>query len=265
MPDQPPSTSRPPCEWLGVFAAVAAILVVPALLDQKPLPRKPFDEQPLRLLQKTQPQCVLLGDSMLDSRIDEAVLNGIADRSCAVQARLGTSTAVWFLMQKKLVAEQPKPPGTVIVFFRNRRLTLPAHRATGSHRLRMEPVMREQEPLVEELIAAEMRRRSPWLDRAAQATYPVPRRRDFWRERVPAWALDIVTSSREYVAIRAAARDIFSTKNLRGDQQQDEAEKEGRSASTNTITSSRTRWNIPSCRRCSSWLTAKASIWFFSA
>lgn len=211
-----------------MFAAVAAILVVPALLDQKSLPRKPFDEQPLRLLQKTQPQCVLLGDSMLDSRIDEAVLNGIADRSCAVQARRGTSTAVWFLVLKNLVAAQPKPPGTVIVFFRNRQLTLPAHRATGPHRSRMEPVMREQEPLVEELIAAEMRRRTPWLDRAAQAAYPVQRWRDFWRERLQAWALDIVASSRQYVVIRAAARDIFSTKNLRGDQPQDEAQEEGK-------------------------------------
>ena len=96
MPDQPStSATNPPFGWLGVFAAVAAILVVPALLDQKSLPRKPFDEQPLRLLQKTQPQCVLLGDSMLDSRIDEAVLNGIADRSCAVQAGRARRCGSW--------------------------------------------------------------------------------------------------------------------------------------------------------------------------
>lgn len=207
---------------------VAAILAGPALLDQKPLPRKPFDDQPLRLLQKTRPQCVFLGDSMLDSRIDEAVLNTVADRTCAVQARLGTSTAVWFLMLKNVIAEQPHPPGTVIVFFRNRQLTLPAHRATGAHRARLEPMMREQEPLVEELIGAEMRRRTPWLERASQAAYPVQRRRSYGQERVQAWALDLVASSREYVGIRAAARDIFSTKNLRGDQQQDEAQEEGK-------------------------------------
>lgn len=229
MPDQPSaSATRPPFGWLGVFAAVAAILAVPALLDQKPLPRKPFDEQAVRLLERTRPECVFLGDSMLDSRLDEAVLNTIADRRCAVQARLGTSTAVWFLMLKNVIAAQAQPPGTVVIFFRNRQLTLPAHRATGPQRARMEPMMRAEEPLVEELIAAEMRRRTPWLDRAAQAAYPVQRRRDFWRERVQAWALDIVTSSREYVAIRAAARDVFSTKNLRGDQQQDEAQEEGK-------------------------------------
>lgn len=222
------SAAHPPFGWLGVFATAAAILAVPALLDQKPLPRKPFDDQPLRLLQKARPQCVFLGDSMLDSRIDEAVLSTVADRRCAVQPRLGTSTAVWFLMLKNVVAAQPQPPGTVVIFFRNRQLTLPSHRATGPHRARMEPVMREQEPLVEEVIAAEMRRRTPWLDRAAQAAYPVQRRREFWRERVQSWALDFVTSSREYAAIRAAARDVFSTKNLRGDQQQDEAQEEGK-------------------------------------
>lgn len=229
MPAQPsPATARAAPGWLGVAGIAVAILGVPALLDQQPRPRKPFDDQPVRLLNKTRPQCVLLGDSMLESRIDEAVLDTVADRSCAVQVRQGTSSAVWFLMLKNVSAAQPHPPGTVIVFFRNRQLTLPAHRATGAHRARLEPVMHAQEPLVEELIGAEMRRRTPWPDRASQAAYPVQRQRDDWRERVQAWALDLVASSREYTDIRTAARDIFSTKNLRGDQPQDEAQEEGK-------------------------------------
>ena len=134
------------------MAAIAvAILGVPALLAHGPLPRKPFDEQPVRLLKKARPQCVFLGDSMLDSRLNEAMLNRQAGQRCTVLAQPGTSTAMWYLLLKNVIAAQAHPPRTVVVFFRDRQLTLPAHRAEGSYRGRLETVMRGAEPLVDRL------------------------------------------------------------------------------------------------------------------
>lgn len=228
MPAQPPPTNaRRAPGWLGVAGIAVAILGVPALLDQGPLPRKPFDDQPVRLLKKAQPQCVFLGDSMLESRLDEAVLNSVADRPCAVLARQGSSSAMWFLLLKNVIAEQPHPPRSVVVFFRSRQLTLPAHRAAGTHRFRLESVMRDTEPVFEELVGAAVRQQTPLLDRLSLAAYPVQRRRDDWQERIQAASLDLVASSREYVRIRAQAHEIFSAKNLRADEPQDFEAMEG--------------------------------------
>ena len=221
------ATTRRAPGWLGVAGIAVAILGVPALLDLGPLPRKPFDDQPVRLLKKAQPQCVFLGDSMLDSRLDEAVLNAVADRPCTLLARQGSSSAVWFLMLKNVIAEQPHPPRTVVVFFRSRQLTLPSHRAEGTHHWRLESVMRDEEPVVEELVGAAVRAQTPLLDRLSLAAYPVQRRRDDWQQRVQSWALDLVASSREYTGIRALAHEIFSAKNLRADEAQDFEAMEG--------------------------------------
>ncbi len=222
-----PATARRPPGWLGVAGIAVAILGIPALLDLGPLPRKPFDDQPVQMLKKAQPQCVFLGDSMLESRIDEAVLNSVADRPCTLLARQGSSSAMWFLLLKNVIAGQPQPPPTVVVFFRSRQLTLPAHRATSTHRFRLEPVMRGAEPVVEELVGAEVRRQTPLLDRLSLAAYPVQWRREDLQERIQSWALDLVARSREYTGIRAQAHEIFSAKNLRADGPQDFEAMEG--------------------------------------
>ena len=222
-----PATARRAPGWLGVVGIAVAILGVPALLDLGPLPRRPFDDAPVRLLKKAQPQCVFLGDSMLESRLDEAALNSVADRPCTSLARQGSSSAMWFLLLKNVIAGQPHPPPTVVVFFRSRQLTLPAHRATSTHRFRLEPVMRGEEPVVEDLVGAEVRRQTPLPDRLLLAAYPVQRRREDCQERMQSWALDLVASSREYTGIRAQAHEIFSAKNLRADEVQDFEAMEG--------------------------------------
>src|SRR4051812_21298486 len=103
--------------WLGVVAMGIIVLGVPTLLALGPAPRRPFDEKPLRLLKKEQPECVLLGDSMLETRIDEKVLSRISGRECVVMAQPGSSSATWYLMLKNLIAVQSQPPRTVIILY----------------------------------------------------------------------------------------------------------------------------------------------------
>ena len=134
--------------WLGC-AMVVVVLGAPMLLVLGPAPRQPFDEKLLRLVKKEQPRCVLMGDSMLETRIDQKVLNRVSGQSCLVLSHSGSSSATWFLMLKNLVAVQATPPRSVIILFRNRQLTLPAHRTQGEYRRSMEPFMRDVEPVLE--------------------------------------------------------------------------------------------------------------------
>ena len=48
-----------------------------------------------------------------------------------------------------------------------------------------------------------------------QTVYPMERRREQAQDKVQAWALDLVASSREYEEIHNAAKQLFSPKHLR--------------------------------------------------
>ena len=219
MSDQPPSAttaSRPP-GWLAVLGIAAAILGVPALLDQGAPTRQPFNERPLRALEKARPAGILVGDSMLESRIDPQVLTAAAGERWAVLSQPGSSSATWFLMFKNIIARQAAPPRTAVIFFRDRQLTLPAHRTEGGYRKTIETYMRGPEPVLDEILMESTRRQRPWTQRVALAVYPVQWRRETWRDRIQSWALDAVASSGEYARIRGEARAIFKLQNLRQD------------------------------------------------
>jgi hypothetical protein len=198
-----------------VAALVVGVLGLPTLLALGPSPRRPFDEKPLRALKKEKPRCVLIGDSMLETRIDPAVLSRTSGERCFVFAQPGSSSAMWFLMLKNFVAAQVPPPRTVILLFRNRQLTLPRHRAEGDYRKSMEPFMRDPEPVLEKLVGATRKPAGP-VDALVQTLYPLDRRREQAQDKVQAWALDLVASSREYEEIHNHAKwEVFDAKRLR--------------------------------------------------
>src|SRR5688572_29288168 len=188
--------------WLGVAAIVAVVLGVPAFLDQGVPLRRKFNERPLRALEKARPKGVLIGDSMLESRIDPPTLKAVAGKRWEVLAQPGGSSAVWYLMMKNLIAAQSPPPATVIIFFRDRQLTLPAHRTETGYRKTIEGYMRGEEPMVEALLRAGTREQQSGLSRLSQMLYPVQWRRDAWQEKLQSWALDLIASSGEYGEIR---------------------------------------------------------------
>lgn len=134
---------------------------------------------------------------------------------------------MWYLMMKNLIAVQSPPPRTVILFFRDRQLTLPAHRTGGGYRKTIETYMRDQEPVLDELLRTSERQQKPWPERVSQAMYPVQWRRERCRESVLSTALDLVASHQEYGRIRDDARDLFQPRNLRRDAGQNFEQEEG--------------------------------------
>ena len=219
-----PTAPPPAWSWPKVAAMIALVLGLPVLLAYGVSARRAFDDTPLRLLRQTQPEIVLLGDSMLETRIDPPTLDRVAGRRCHVLAQPGTSSAVWFLEMKNIVAPLEPPPRTVIVFFRARQLTLPAHRTAGRYRKTIESFMQGGEPLFEKLTAEPGVESASLLERLSLAVYPVQKRREAAQTKMQSVALDLVADGKDYVAIRAGASQIFSAKQLRGDNEQDEQE-----------------------------------------
>lgn len=225
--NESPQTAPPASRWtwFGVVAMVVIVFAVPTLLAFGPSPRRQFDDKLLKQISKEKPACVLIGDSMLETRIDAKTLDRVSGEHCFVLAQPGSSSATWYLMMKNLVAVQKAPPRAVIILFRNRQLTLPTHRTGGDYRKSMETYMRDEEPLLETLAKEEVKPGEP-LQRAVQTIYPMERRRDQAQRKVQAVALDLIASSREYEEIHNAAKVLFGPKNLRGGVTVDE-QKEG--------------------------------------
>ena len=203
--------------WVGVTVMVAVLLGTPMLLLRESQTKRPFDERTGRRLAKERPEVVLLGDSMLETRIEPRRLNELARVRCSVLEQSGSSSAMWFLMMKNVIAELEPPPRWAIVFFRDRQLTVPTHRTEGGYRLTMEDYMRDTEPLVDALVPRRRTGPDRWLERASLEVWPMQHRRTVWGEKVKSWALDAVASSRDYQGIRDATRELFDLKKLRAD------------------------------------------------
>ena len=204
-----------------MIAIAVAMFGLPAFLDQGTAPREPFDERPLHALEKARPRVLLIGDSMLETRIDPHEINKLASERWEVLSQAGSSSAIWFLMMKNLIAAQSAPPRVVIIFFRERQLTRPAQRTGGGYRKTIQTYMRGSEPEIEKVLAASNQRQQTWPERLSLALYPVQWRQEAWRDKLQNRALDIVASSKEFRAIREGTREIFSLRNLRKDTGED--------------------------------------------
>src|SRR5262245_16354663 len=70
--NESPLTNPPASRWtwFGVAAMVLVVLGVPTLLAFGPSPRRQFDDKLLKQISKEKPASVLIGDSMLETRID---------------------------------------------------------------------------------------------------------------------------------------------------------------------------------------------------
>ena len=82
--------------WSGVIAIAVAMFGLPAFLDQGTAPREPFDERPLHALEKARPRVLLIGDSMLETRIDPHEINKLASERWEVLSQAGSSSAICF-------------------------------------------------------------------------------------------------------------------------------------------------------------------------
>lgn len=142
---------------LAQLAAVAGVGVgVPAVIGHR-LPRPAnaddvdtelgFDpDAERRMLVKENPGWVLIGNSMLNSRIFSEFLqrsSGWKNRKLAIG---GTQSAIWWLLFKNILIASKSRPLWVSVFFRESDLTWPDFRITGKNAILINRLKKHHEP-----------------------------------------------------------------------------------------------------------------------
>ena len=123
-----------------------------------------FDARPLAELRANRPRYVLIGNSMLGSRIDSALLEREIGEPVGFLKRNGSASAVWYLALKNYVAEAGLGDCNVAIFFRDTTLTRPGLRLRRKAALRT--VSREDDPTLEAILAGS---ESTWQERTRNA------------------------------------------------------------------------------------------------
>lgn len=95
----------------------------------------------LSKMKQQKPSWVLIGNSMLNTRIDPAQLSALSGVPTKKLGKGGSQSALWFLFLKKLVIESGARPAVVTIFFRDTDLTWPEIRMSGMN----EPLVKELE------------------------------------------------------------------------------------------------------------------------
>lgn len=86
-----------------------------------------------KIVNQEKPKIVLLGDSYLDTGIDEAYLNELTNEKIVKIAKHGSASAMWYLLIKNNIVTARNKPAYIVVFFRGTMLTTPEFRTTGTY------------------------------------------------------------------------------------------------------------------------------------
>ncbi|MEO8681242.1 MAG: hypothetical protein ABI665_19485 [Vicinamibacterales bacterium] len=160
------------------FAPAAG--VAPSYLPsiEQPRVREPFDEATAAQLRESRPDFVVIGDSMAGTRIVPGHISRmVGGRGVAALLYPGSSVAYWYLTFKNLVANNPPVRAkAAIFFFRDDQLTLAFQRVTPGS---LDRVARDQEPVLDRVLAANALGTFAGVHRAVQSAYHGERTREW--------------------------------------------------------------------------------------
>jgi hypothetical protein len=171
-------------ETRRLWLFVAIVLGLPAIVSQLVPVRKHFDPEPIAALQAKRPDLVLIGDSMLDSRIDARLLEDRLGNGQRIEPLWngGAASACWYLMLKNYVVASGIRPRQCCIFFRDGLLTAPSFRTAGIFRSYFESLMHDEEPVVGAVLGKKNLPEENRLVRALNRLYPLNSRRHVYQE-----------------------------------------------------------------------------------
>lgn len=196
---------------------VALVLLIPALLNQLWPAKAHFNPKPIARLRAKQPDMVLIGDSMLPSRIDADLLEKKIGQRVALIWNGGATSAWWYLALKNYVLAPGIHPKVVGIFFRDRLLTAPSLRTTGIFRSPIERVKHHEDPILRLVLGADSTS-GTGLERWTTMLYPLNGRRHVLHEWLRWIALRAVTMNGVHAArhLERRVNDEFDVNRLRG-------------------------------------------------
>ncbi len=173
-------------ETKRLWLFVVIVLGLPAVVSQFVPTKRHFDPEPIASLKTTKPDLVLIGDSMLESRIDARLLEDRLGDSHRVEILWngGAASACWYLMLKNYVVASEIHPKRCCIFFRDRLLTDPTFRTAGIFRSYFESLMHEDEPAIQAVLGRGIAPEEHGLERLMTWLYPLNSRRHVYQEAI---------------------------------------------------------------------------------
>lgn len=89
--------------------------------------------QYLREFEKTHPEVILLGDSILTKGVDLETFQALSGKSAYKLDIPGSSSALWYLLVNSNIVEAEPAPQALVILFRDTILTAPTFRTTGPY------------------------------------------------------------------------------------------------------------------------------------
>jgi hypothetical protein len=199
---------------LGLLVPVLITLAcVVAGSHLAPPPRRPpFDPAQLNSVRRQKPDVVLIGNSMVETRIDEAVLDKlVAPVRTKVIARGGSSPAVWYAMFKNYVVRLGVKVRRVVFFYRDRELTVTRARTAGPFLASLQRALPGRDPVIEKKIAPRSETPFDKLRAGLGRIAPVERLREPASDFVDAFALKVAGLFAKRSSSRADKKTINKT------------------------------------------------------
>ncbi|MEA3150792.1 MAG: hypothetical protein QOD56_1731 [Gammaproteobacteria bacterium] len=181
---------------LKAIAILLLVLVPPALIRPTAQGKLNFDAPLLAQVNAVSPDYVFIGNSMLNSRIDEATLEKRLGRHCCFILWTGGAESAWTHQALKNIAlAADHRPKKVFIFFRDAYLTQPTYRATDRYWWKIERLSHANEPEFDWAMTADR----TWQEQLAYRIgdlYPIEKARDRAGAAVSWLASEIATPGR---------------------------------------------------------------------
>lgn len=206
---------------------LAAVILLPALISHLIPARRDFDSQPIAHLRKTQPEIVLIGDSVLGGSIDPALFASETDvKDIELLWNGGAASAAWYLLLKNYVIASGIHPRLVCIFFRERMMTDATFRTTPTYRRYLESLRHKKEPVYRTILQGDEAEES-LLDRVVDWLYPLNTRRHVQQEKISRLAFRVAAGGVRIGPLRRRVNEIFDPVKLREEIMNESAELSG--------------------------------------
>jgi hypothetical protein len=203
---------------LGLAACIALfVLATPALYRPSQAGKLPFDNHYISEMNAVRPDYVLIGNSMLGTRIDPAVLaRRLGENCCYVMWTAGAESAWEHQALKNHILAATHRPKKVFVFFRDTFLTRPSYRAQDIYWWRIERLSHDEEPELERAMRAS-RTWQETLEYYLGRLYPVQKRRVIANALIERAASSMAGTDRQSGLASPGARynDLFALDRMR--------------------------------------------------
>ncbi len=174
-------------------------------------------------LKKARPDYIVIGDSMLTTRMDPEPISQLSGRRFFFYARGGASSAAWYMYVKNAVLRSGVKPRAIIFIFRNQYLTWPRFRVDGLYHANLDRVKLGDDPVVTRLLLPEPPRiwdavgwTRRWLVEPAGLLHSETAFSEF-HTKVENFALDLTAFGQKKDNRKAFMARRFNLKSLRSD------------------------------------------------